>query len=347
MKSDPTSRLRLRGTERLRKLAELSGRLKGTGRWRFVRFFGVRRTVGLAMLAALIALRIWDPPPVEDLRLRGFDVYQILKPRIPAVKPVVIVDIDEDSLRTLGQWPWPRTLVADLVERLNRLGAVAIGFDVIFAEADRLSPHLAVDSFRNVDEDTKARLRKLPTNDEVLANAMKTSRVILGQSGILQTTAEDPSAPRTGIARRGPDPSAFLVTFPGLLRNVPALEETAAGRGLLTIRNERDGIVRRVPMIVKSGGLVGPALTLDMLRVVTNSGAVLISTDAAGVKSVAVPGLEIPTDRSGQIWIHFGPHDPVRYVSAKDVIEGRVPPDKIAGKLILVGTSAVGLLDIK
>ena len=145
VKSDPTSRFRLRGTERLRKLAELSGRLRGRKRSRFVRFFGVRRTVGLAMLAALIALRIWDPPSVEDLRLRSFDFYQILKPRIPTVKPVVIVDIDEDSLRSLGQWPWPRTLVADLIERLTGLGAVAIAFDVIFAEADRLSPNLAVE----------------------------------------------------------------------------------------------------------------------------------------------------------------------------------------------------------
>ena len=99
------------------------------------------------MLAALIALRIWDPAPLEDLRLRSFDFYQILKPRIPTVKPVVIVDIDEESLRTLGQWPWPRTLVADLVERLNGLGAVAIAFDILFPEPDRLSPDLAVQTF--------------------------------------------------------------------------------------------------------------------------------------------------------------------------------------------------------
>jgi adenylate cyclase len=347
VKSDPTSRFRLAGKDRLRKLAELTGRFRGRRRSRLARFFGVRRTVGLVMLAYLLALRIWDPAPLEDLRLRSFDFFQVLKPRIPTVKPVVIVDIDEDSLRSLGQWPWPRTLVADLVERLNGLGAVAVAFDVIFAEADRMSPNLAVDSFRNIDQDTKAKLRNLPSNDNFLADVLKKSRVILGQSGILLTTTPDPSAPQTGIATRGPDPSAFLVTFPGLLRNVPVLEQAAAGRGLLTIRNERDGIVRRVPVVVKAGGIVAPALTLEMLRVVTNSGAILVNTDAAGVRSVAIPGLEIPTDRSGQLWIHFGPHDPMRYVSAKDVIEGRIPPDKVAGKLVLVGTSAVGLLDIK
>ena len=138
------------------------------------------------MLAALLALRIWDPAPLEDLRLRSFDFYQILKPRIPTVKPVVIVDIDEESLRTLGQWPWPRTLVADLVEKLNGLGAVAIAFDILFPEQDRMSPNLAAQSFRNIDEETKAKLQKLPSNDDVLAETIKRSRVILGQSGILR-----------------------------------------------------------------------------------------------------------------------------------------------------------------
>jgi adenylate cyclase len=339
VRSDPTSRLP--GPRRLRQFA---GRLRS---FRFTRFFGVRRTVGLAMLAGLIALRIWDPPMVEDLRLRSFDVYQILKPRIPTVKPVVIVDIDEDSLRALGQWQWPRTLVADLVDKLTKLGAVAIAFDILFPEEDRMSPNLAAGTFRNIDEETKAKLRNLPSNDAVLAETIKRSRVILGQSGVVRDKPVDPTLPQTGIATRGPDPSAFLFTFPGLLRNVPVLEEAAAGRGLLTIRNERDGIVRRVPLILRAGGIVAPALTLDMLRVVTNSGAILISADAAGVKSVAVPGLEIPTDNAGQLWIHFSPHDPGRYVSAKDVIEGRASADRFAGKLVLIGTSAVGLLDIK
>ena len=84
-----------------------------------------------------------------------------------------------------------------------------------------------------------------------------------------------------------------------------------------------------------------------MLRVVTDSGAVLMRTDAAGIRSVGFQGYELPTDRNGQIWIYFSPHDQSRYVSATDVIEGRVPPERLAGKLVLIGTSAVGLLDIK
>ena len=318
-------------------------------RHKLLRWFGVRRTLGLLLLAAFVALRIWDPPMLENLRLRSFDFYQELKPREANVRPVVIVDIDEESMRSVGQWPWPRTVVADLVTRLHALGSAAIGFDVIFAEEDRLSPQSAVSTFRGVDEETKQRLRTLPSNDQVFAQAIQGSRVVLGQSGIAggRTVAAAQNLPQTGIATIGPDPSRYLVTFPSLLRNVPELERAAQGRGLLTIRNERDGIVRRVPLVAKAGGIVAPALTLDMLRVVTNSGAVLMRTDAAGVRSVGFPGVELPTDRNGQIWVYFAPHDISRFVSARDVLEGHVAPDAIAGKLVLVGTSAVGLLDTK
>ena len=160
----------------------------------------------------MIALRIWDPAPLENLRLRAFDYYQVLKPRIPFQRPVVIVDIDEASLRAHGQWPWPRTLVADLVEKLKASGSAAIGFDVIFAEADRMSPANVARALRDLDVDTRDRLAKLPSNDEVMANALRGTRAVLGQSGILATTAPDPSLPRSGIATVGPDPPPNLIT---------------------------------------------------------------------------------------------------------------------------------------
>ena len=108
------------------------------------------------------------------------------------------------------------------------------------------------------------------------------------------------------------------------------LEQAAAGRGILTFRAEPDGIVRRAPMVTKVQGTITPALTLEMLRVVTGAGVIMIKNDAAGIRSVAVPGLELPTDRNGQLWIYFAHYDPARYVSAKDVLEDRVParPDR-------------------
>ena len=101
------------------------------------------RAVCMLLLFALVALRAVDPRPIEELRLRTFDLFQVLRPREQTVRPVVIVDIDEASLKEIGQWPWPRTIVGDLVTRLRADGALVIGFDVIFAEPDRMSPAVA------------------------------------------------------------------------------------------------------------------------------------------------------------------------------------------------------------
>jgi adenylate cyclase len=315
---------------------------------RFGKSFGLGRLVCLILLAALIAVRIWDPPQLESLRLRTFDFYQTLKPRQATLLPAVIVDIDEASLRSIGQWPWPRTILADLVTKLAKLGATEIAFDIIFSEPDRMSPSVAAQNFRDIDDKLRAELSKLPSNDDVLAAAFRSSRVVLGESGYhLALPRSGPQPPAAGFAMMGPDPRPFLVGFPGLLTNVPALEDAAAGRGLFNIRSETDGIVRRLPMLVEAQGTVFPALSLEMLRVATGAGAIRVKTDAAGVRSVAIPGLEIPTDKNGQLWIHFAPYDANRYVSAKDVLEDNVPAARVARKLVLVGTSAVGLRDIK
>ncbi len=313
---------------------------------RIWRWFGVGRAVSLVLLAAFVMLRIADPAPLEALRSRTFDLYQRIKPREAALRPTVIVDIDEASLKALGQWPWPRTLLADLNTRLTRLGAAVIAYDIIFAEPDRMSPSVAADSFRNLDAATREELRKLPDNDAVFAEAIRQSRVVLGESGHhLPDGAATP--PPVGFAMMGPDPRRFLLSYPGLIGNLPVLEQAAAGRGMLTMQPEPDGIVRRVPMLMIAQDTLMPALTLDMLRVVTRAGAFRVNSDPAGVRSVAIPALDIPTDGHGQLWIHFAPYDANRYVSAKDVLEGRVPPERIARKLVLVGTSAVGLRDIK
>ena len=322
-------------------------RLRVLRRW-FKRRFGIARLVCLAILVGLAALRVADPFAIEELRVRTFDGFQVIEPRVKTARPVSIIDIDEKSLAKLGQWPWPRTRVAELIDKLTALGAVVIAFDIVFAEPDRLNPGIAADAIPNLDEETRAKLRALPSNDQILAAALKRSRVVLGQSGFPYVLGElDKSLPVTGLAMRGEEPQPFLIDFQGLLRNVPVLEQAAAGRGLFTIKNERDGIVRRVPMIMLAQGATMPSLSFEMLRVASGSGTILTRADKAGLQSVAVSGFEVPTDRNGQVWVHFARRDPSIYVSALDVLEGRVPPEKIAQKLVLIGTSAVGLLDVK
>jgi len=322
-------------------------RFRRLRRW-FKRRFGYARLICVALLIGLAGLRMLDPAPLQELRARTFDNFQVIDPRVKTARPVTIIDIDEKSLAKLGQWPWPRTRIADLVTSLTRLGAVVIAFDAVFSEPDRLNPDVAADTFRNLDEATREKLKALPSNDQVLADALRQSRVVLGESGGPDVHADlDKNLPVTGLATLGEEPEPFLFQFPGLLRNVPVLEQAAAGRGLFTIVPERDGIVRRVPMIMQAQGVIMPSLSFEMLRVATGSGTILIKTDKAGIKGIGVKGLQIPTDSHGRLWVHYAHRDPSIYVPAVDVLEGRAPPEKIAGKLVLIGTSSVGLNDIK
>ena len=253
---------------------------------RWARKFGIARAVCIVLLFALVPLRILDPGPLQEIRLRVFDFFQVLRPRQQTIRPVVIVDIDEASLKEIGQWPWPRTVMADLVTHLTQLGAAVIGFDIVFPEPDRMSPASVASSLRDLDSATRAKLDSLPSNDEIFADAIKKSRVVVGQSASTTRAVAAPnSAPEPGYAVLGPDPSRFLDNYPTLLRNIPAIEGAAAGRGVFTMAEERDGIVRRAPVIMKiaNGTSIPNAVTTDSQM--SLGPAVMMSNHASQISS--------------------------------------------------------------
>src|SRR4029077_15888566 len=202
-------------------------------------------------------------------------------------------------------------------------------------------PDVAAETFQNLDEDARAKLRALPSNDQLFAEAIRRSRVVLGESGLPEPVAElDKTVPVTGMAMLGDDPQRFMFDFPGLLRNTHVLEIAAGGHGLLTIKPERDGIIRRVPMIMLAQGLTMPSLSFEMLRLATGTDTIIIKSDIGGIKSVGVRGLEIPTDRNGQLWVHYADNDPSLYVSAVLGFHGRFRPQNNAPRLVLGGPAA-------
>src|SRR6516225_9166059 len=259
-------------------------RLKILRRW-FARRFGFARLVCLVLLIGFAVLRLWDPPPVQELRVRTFDMFQLIDPRTKAARPVTIIDIDDKSLAKLGQWPWPRTVIADMIHNLTSLGALAIGFDVLFSEADRLNPDIVAGQMRSLDEVIRSKLRELPSNDQILGDAIKRSRVVLGETGLPAVSSElDRTLPFTGVATLGEaGAERYLFEYPGLLRNVPIIENAAAGRGLISIKTERDGLIRRVPMILRAQGMTMPSLSLEILRVITGTPTLLVRTDKVGI----------------------------------------------------------------
>ena len=338
--------------------------LRAVGRG-FYRFFRgavrLERIVGYVLLVGFIALYIANPKPVQFMRLKGFDFYQQMKPREippPERKPVTIIDLDEKSLGEVGQWPWPRNILAQMVENLMKMGAVVVAFDVVFAEPDRMNPAAIADALKGLDEETKNKIRQFKSNDEIFAETIKRSRVVLGQSTVeseLEGVRLPPVKKSIAVRKYGPDvpdPLDLLPSFPALVRNVPIIEQAAGGRfgghGIFSIIPEQDGIIRRIPSLFVQGKDMFPALSVEMLRLATGRPTILVKVDQAGIKSLGIAkGLEIPTDQNGRMWPYFSKSDKAKYVSAVDVLNGTADPALIKGKLTIVGTSAIGLKDIR
>jgi adenylate cyclase len=310
-----------------------------------------------AVIVGALALRIWDPSPVARLRAVVFDTYQQIEPRKadPGL-PLRIIDIDEESLKKVGQWPWPRTLLADLARKLVGNGAAAIGFDMVFPEPDRMSPANALRFWPQSDAlaGLRAEVEKLPSNDQVLAEAIGQGPVVLGF-----IATQDGSIPqaKASFAHGGDDPRLFAPTYAGAAASLPALQDKAAGTGSLNWLPEHDQIIRRVPMMVQVGDTLYPSFAADILRVAQGASTYVVKSSGAsgetsfgektGIVKIRVGDYEIPTEADGQMLIRFTKQAKERYLPAWRVLNGEIGKEDIDGRLVIIGTSAAGLLDLR
>ena len=316
-------------------------------------------TYGLALvlLAAMIWLRAVDPQPLQTLENNTFDFYQRIKPReLPDQPlPVRIVDLDEKSVAALGQWPWPRNIFTNLVTALvDDYHVGALGFDIVFAEPDRLTPDQLLESLSGLDAATARSLMLLANNDALLAQAISGAPVVLGQvasnEGEVPLDANKPL--KAGIAMRGVGDSGIALRhfrdYGGMVRNLRILEDSATGIGTFSVEPDSDGVIRRVPLVLNVGGQVYPALSIETLRVMLQRPSILIQYDEVGPNAIKLaPGVEIPIDRFGEAIYYQAPFSRHRYVSAVDVINGEVPRELLEGHIVFVGTSFAGHGDIR
>jgi len=276
-----------------------------------------------------------------------FDLYQKMKPRQMREQPVVIVDIDEASIAEHGQWPWPRTLTARLVERVSALGPLAIAFDIIMPEPDRLSPAVLATEHPSIGPELERALRSLPSNDTVLAAALARERAVLPHAGL--DRAQGASVPEpvalAPFYTRGPSPIERLWGYPDQVVNVPELEAAASGVGLVSTRPDADGVVRRVALVSRVGDEPAPALGLEMLRVALGGEWFILHANEAGLEAVETAGSRFATEPDGSLRLHFSPIEPERRISAAAVLAGEVQPGAFEDKVALLGVSALGLTD--
>jgi adenylate cyclase len=319
--------------------------------------------VAAVVLSAVTLLRAADPWEVSELRERTFDIYQHLKPRPYGDYPVRVVDIDEASLAALGQWPWPRTRLAALVQRLHELGAAVVAFDVIFSEPDRTSPRRYASELDYGDAVDAGRamslLARLPDHDQAFATALEKVPVVLGFAAVAGANADRPPV-KAGLAFAGAKPTAVLSPFRGAVSDLELLNKAATGIGAINL-SARDtaGIVRRLPMLLSDGVKVYPALVVEALRVAQNKRSIVIrgtgasgdaDTGNAALIDLRVGDFRVPLTSDGEMWVYFNHDRPQRYVSVKDVLdpakEAQVRPS-IDGQIVFVGASAAGLVDVR
>jgi adenylate cyclase len=279
------------------------------------------------------------------IRLAAFDAYQRWAPRTRHSAPAIIVAIDEESLRQHGQWPWPRTWLAQLVAKVAQAGPAAIGIDIVMPEADRLSPGRLPEFVPGMGQDLIQRLFSLPSNDAVLARTLQASPVVLGVAGL----EGDVTGPRRNVRRVpfrtvGADPRPLVRRFDATLQSAEEIDRVVKGHGLLSVDTER-GVVRRMPLVAAVGDALVPAFGLEILRVAAGERMLTVRTGHGGVEAVGVGDLFVPTEPDGSVRVHFTRSDQARFVSAADVLAGTADLHQFDRKLVLIGVTALGLSD--
>jgi CHASE2 domain-containing sensor protein len=287
-----------------------------------------------ALIAAGLALS--RPTYIASLDDGVYDTVLRLAHTKPPGGRVVIVDVDERSLSTIGQWPWPRDLMGRLIGRLREEGASIIALDIIFAEPDR-SPRLATHR----------------TTDDELADALGGGRVILGYALTFDAAGDTPDGcvlhPLNLAVLQPPDETGGTPFFgaSGAVCNLPTLARAAGASGFLNAAPDSDGILRRVPLLAELDGRVYPGLALSAVAAANHTREITLRVSNVNATSLDLDGLSVPLDGKSNLLPRFrGKKKTFPYVSAADVLNGRVRTGALRDKIVFVGTTALGTREV-
>ena len=288
---------------------------------------------------------------------------------------IAIVDIDEEGLKHYGQWPWPRYRVGLLVEKIRRAGAAAIALDIVFAESDRTSPIVLRRSLKEdlgIDLTFAGLPPGLEDNDTVLADMLRKGPNVLGYYFRVNDLKEGSQPPPTQLGRMDATPrghavlqaqplNAAILTTPDsqtidqalfvaddVVGNIEVLGRAAPASGFINVGTDRDGIVRRAPLLICLEGRIYPSLALSAVLQATGASSPALRLTSGGVESLRLAGRTIPLDAKGRILLHYrGGRRTIQTLSVNDVLQDRLQPGALDGKIVFVGTSAAGLMDIR
>ena len=289
----------------------------------------------------LSALYIFSPGILRSFDDRMRDAYFLYRGEMPNGGSVVIVDIDEASLRALGQWPWSRDKLSKIIENLTSAGVAVIGIDAVFAEEDRTSPSLIAKKL-NLKEN-------LQDYDLQFANTLANSPVILGYGFDLVDEDGDKHAPKIpAILIEKNKKEDFAIKALGATLNIEPIQNAGYSSGFFNVIPDSSGMIRSVPLVISFDDVLYPSLALEIVRVVSGEKKIFINYDELGIENISIGQTVIPTDAIGGITVNYrGGFKNFKYLSAKDIYDGEFNADEVEGKIVLIGTSAIGLYDLR
>ena len=303
----------------------------------------LRRSVTLAGVLFLLIVSLgWvylaTPQKFLSLDSRLRDFLFVMRGSIPVTGQVVIVDIDEKSLQKYGQWPWSRNIIASLITQLKHDGVGIIGLDIVFAEADKSVAHYRMEEQECCPD----------PYDKALALAIREAPVIGGYFFSFDFNSTKSASIPAIFIEKGLSDEHYIPEPMGTKLNIDCLQEAFYSSGFFNTTPDPGGMIRQIPLLMRYQDILYPSLALEMIRIYTGTDKVIVQNSEIGVDSVWLNELVIPTDRYARLSINFrGPSRHFHYFSASDVIEKKVNPSELEGKFVLVGTSAVGLADLK
>lgn len=316
-------------------------------------------TTGILLLIAGAVCYIYQPPFAAELSRRVFDLFLQTTAKPVQTDAVAIVDIDDASLGAYGQWPWPRTRLADLTARLWEQGAAVVVYDVIFIEPDRTSPETVVEDW-SAQFGTEVQVSGLPPGaeqfDRMFAESLQGGASVLGcflnltDKPLSDFQEREPSLYRGIFFEKGMADRQWLLQAENSLQPIPELAESAAGIAFINTVPDSDSIIRSIPLAIAYGpGRIYPSLSLEAIRLYCGARklGLIYDSQAGGLQQVLVPNAGvIPTDRHGRLTVNYR-SDRFPHWSVKDVLDGRVPDGALQDKILFVGTSAAGLQDLR
>jgi adenylate cyclase len=304
--------------------------------------------IGIFIASIISALYVFIPVQLKEFDSKIRDMMFVQRGDVPTKNKVVIVDIDEKSLKELGQWPWPRDKFAQVLVNLSNAEVSAIGLDIVFSEPDNASPHKIIQELglENIPED------KMVNNDEVLAYYVANTPTILGYVFELDASEyeglEGPSIPAAFI-QKGRGETESLIEAKGVLKNLAIIQDNSYSSGFFNNIPDPSGVIRSVPLAIAYDMEVFPSLALELVRASKQIGKITINYDGnLGVNSVEIGDKIIPTDRHGRIFLNYrGDKASFPYIPIKDIYNNTFDKEFFKDKIVLIGTSAVGLMDLR